>query len=211
MYNCETRKRWPIKFACFRLASQSQFEGSFQEANPWIVIGQSRLCLSHLWLRSHACACHACDWTVALVLVTLVIEQSCLCLSGLWLISPACACRAIKARKPRLFTQLRGQCQEKCHPHMWKASRLFQIIHWLSKMWLSSPKPEFVGTTFKIRKILQWNWLLYVHVLHKTLIFVISRCWCAENDKEMHQKRLTRTELKPFSLLSPSWFDKVPS
>ena len=48
------------------------------------------------------------------------------------------------------------------------------------------PGTKLVGVAYKLGKKMK-NSPSYVHVLHKTLNVVISRCCFAEDGKEMHQ------------------------
>ena len=48
------------------------------------------------------------------------------------------------------------------------------------------PGTKLVGVAYKLRKKMK-NSPPCVHVLHKTLNVVISRCYFAEDDKEMYQ------------------------
>ena len=48
------------------------------------------------------------------------------------------------------------------------------------------PGTKLVGVAYKLTKKMK-NSLPSVHVLHKTLNVVISRCCFAEDDKEMYQ------------------------
>ena len=66
------------------------------------------------------------------------------------------------------------------------------------------PETKLVGVPFKLRKRMK-NSLSCVHVLHKTLNLVISRCCFAGDDKEMYQNVKARAErlfllIKPFVL-----------
>ena len=63
------------------------------------------------------------------------------------------------------------------------------------------PGTKLVGVPFKLRKRMK-NSLPWVHVLHKTLNLVISRCCFAEDDKEIQNARAERLFLliKPFVL-----------
>ena len=53
-------------------------------------------------------------------------------------------------------------------------------------MWPNYPVTEQVGTKFRLRQRME-NLPSCVHVLHKTLNLVISRCCLAEHGEEMHQ------------------------
>ena len=58
--------------------------------------------------------------------------------------------------------------------------------HLVCEMWPNYPGANVVGVALKFRKRNE-NLLSCVHVLHKTLNLVISRCCFAEDGKEMHQ------------------------
>ena len=64
-------------------------------------------------------------------------------------------------------------------------SRLFQLAQLLKKM-ANYPETKLVGVAYKLRKKIK-NSPSCVHVLHKTLNVVISRCCFEEDDKKMYQ------------------------
>ena len=55
-----------------------------------------------------------------------------------------------------------------------------------TKVQANYPGTKFVGVAYKLRKKMK-NSPPCIHVLHKTLNVVISRCCFAEDDKEMYQ------------------------
>ena len=65
----------------------------------------------------------------------------------------------------------------------------------------SYPGTRLVGVAFKLRKKMK-NSPPCVHVLHKTLNVVISRCCFTEDDKEMYQNENARAE-RLFLLIKP--------
>ena len=98
-------------------------------------------------------------------------------------------------------------------------SRLFQLAQFYSKL-ANYPGNKLVGVAYKLRKKMK-NSPLCVHVLHRTLNVVISRCCFAEDGKEMYQivKRTCRAIVfahkaycfVALSLPLPSSFLKIPN
>ena len=73
--------------------------------------------------------------------------------------------------------------QRKRHPKNFM--RLFKLAQLLQKM-ANYQGTQLVGVSYMLRKKMK-NSLACVHVLHKTLNVVISRCGFAEDGKEMYQ------------------------
>ena len=73
----------------------------------------------------------------------------------------------------------------KCELPIWNKCSVFESSLSCSQT-TNYPGTKLVGVPFKLRKRMK-NSLSCVHVLLKTLNFVVSRCCFAEDDKEMHQ------------------------
>ena len=72
------------------------------------------------------------------------------------------------------------------------------------------PGTKLVGLAYKFRKKMK-NPPSCVHVLHKTLIVVISRCCFAEDGKEMYQNVKRTCCFAALSLPLPSSLLKLPT
>ena len=91
----------------------------------------------------------------------------------------------------RELKQRRRQRQRKRHLKIYlyficATSRLFQLAQILQIKMVNYPGTKLVGVAYKLRKNMKTS-PSCVHVLHKTLNVVISRCCFAEDGKEMYQ------------------------